>query len=94
MYFVYLLYSQKDYKFYTGYTNDLERRFQEHQNGLNISTKHRRPLELVYYEAYLEKQDAEGREKFLKGGSGKKYLKKQLKIWMEKNIKKEEMGIV
>lgn len=85
MFFVYILFSQKDHKFYTGFTSDVERRLEEHNQGKNISTKNRRPLDLVYYEAYCEEMDARGREAFLKSGSGKKYLKKQLKVWLDKN---------
>jgi putative endonuclease len=85
MYFVYILHSEKDNKLYTGFTNDIKRRLEEHNGGKVASTKNRRPLKLIYYEAYLEKTDAENREIFLKSGSGKRYLKKQLKIFFEKN---------
>jgi putative endonuclease len=83
MYYVYLLMSQQDQGFYIGYTTDIRRRFQEHQNGEALVTKHRRPLDLIYYEAYLDKRDAVGREKFLKSGSGYRYIKKQLKFFLE-----------
>ena len=85
MYYVYILCSQKDNNLYTGYTNDIKRRLAEHNGGKVESTKSRRPLKLIYYEAYIEKTDAENREIFLKSGSGKRYLKKQLKIYFEKN---------
>jgi putative endonuclease len=51
---------------YIGCTNDLKRRFEEHNSGLNRSTKGRRPFELLYYEAYRAKQDALHREEMLK----------------------------
>ena len=89
MFYVYILFSQKDQKFYTGFTSDIERRVEEHNQGKNISTKNRRPLELVCYEAYREEMDARGRETFLKSGSGKRYLKKQLKFWFENNAQPE-----
>ncbi|MBI5198421.1 MAG: GIY-YIG nuclease family protein [Nitrospirae bacterium] len=85
MYYVYILHSQKDGKLYTGYTNNINRRIAEHNEGKVESTKNRRPLRLIYYEAYLEKADAENREIFLKSGSGKRYIKKQLCIYFEKN---------
>ncbi|MDH5767762.1 MAG: GIY-YIG nuclease family protein [Nitrospirota bacterium] len=85
MYYVYILHSQQDNKFYTGYTNNLQRRIEEHEAGNVESTKNRRPLKLIYYEAYTEKEDAQNREVFLKSGSGKRYLKKQLRIYFEKN---------
>jgi hypothetical protein len=46
------------------------------KRGESQSTKGRRPWTLIYYEAYLEMQDAEGREKFLKSGTGRDFLKK------------------
>ena len=79
MYFVYVLHSLKDGKFYIGFTTDLDKRLARHFQGEAEATKNRLPLRLVYYEAYCNKKDAKGREKFLKGGSGHKYLKKQLK---------------
>lgn len=66
MYYLYVLKSQKDGKGYIGSTNDLKRRLSERQNGLVVSTKARRPLKLVYYEAYCSESDARRREKNLK----------------------------
>lgn len=82
MYYVYILYSLKDNQLYTGYTGNLKRRLKEHISGWEKSTKYRLPLKLIYYEAYINKQDAKGREIFLKSGSGKRYLKKQLKNYL------------
>ena len=79
MYFVYVLLSMKDFKVYIGFTQNIEKRIAEHMMGKVAATKHRLPLQLIYYEAYLEIKDSKGREKFLKGGSGHKYLNKQLK---------------
>lgn len=66
MFFVYILKSQKDKELYLGFTNDLRKRFKEHNLGLVASTKSRKPFELVYYEAYRYKQDATEREHNLK----------------------------
>jgi len=66
MFHVYLLKSSKDDGFYIGCTEDLERRMREHQEGMVDSTKDRRPHVLVYYEAYLEKESAQLRERNLK----------------------------
>jgi putative endonuclease len=66
MYYVYILKSKKDSKHYIGYTNDLRRRLDEHNNGKSKSTKHRIPFELIYYEAYAIKSSAIRREKKLK----------------------------
>ena len=66
MYYVYLLRSIKDSRYYIGYTNDLRRRFLEHNTGQSKSTKHRGPFELLYYEAYPNQKSAMNREQRLK----------------------------
>ena len=78
MYYTYILYSQKDKKLYIGYSTDLIKRIKEHQNGMATATKNRRPLTLIYYEACLNETDALSREKSLKTGYGRKYLKNRL----------------
>lgn len=79
MYYVYVLLSQKDGKFYTGCTNDLRARFKQHQNGEVSSTKNRGPFEVIYYEVSTNKLDAYSRERYLKTGMGKRYLKNRIK---------------
>jgi putative endonuclease len=79
MYFVYVLLSKKDHRWYTGYTSDLKKRFAEHNKGYNESTSKRGPFELIYYEASLDERDAKAREKFLKSGMGKRYIRNRLK---------------
>ena len=66
MFYTYLLKSLKDDELYIGYTNNLKRRFQEHNLGKSKSTKSRKPFKLIYYEAYLSKDDAQKRERNLK----------------------------
>ncbi len=78
-YYVYVLQSEKDYNFYTGYTNDLKRRINEHNSGAVSSTKKRIPLKLIYWEGCLNQQDATKREKYLKTAWGKRYIKNRLK---------------
>jgi putative endonuclease len=78
MYYVYILRSEVDKNFYVGYSSDLRKRFEQHNNGLVTSTKNRRPLTLVYYEACLNQQDATHREKYLKTSWGKRYIKTRL----------------
>lgn len=78
MFYVYVLLSERDSKLYIGYCNDLKQRIKKHLNGFVSSTKNRRPLKLVYYEAYKEGSDAKRREKYLKGGNGHAGLKIQL----------------
>ena len=81
MYFVYVLHSEKDGKLYTGYTQDLELRFEQHSKGYVESTKNRRPFKLIYYEACLIQADALKREKYLKTHYGKMFLKNRLKSY-------------
>ena len=83
MFFVYVLHSKKDNNLYIGYSEDVHKRVTEHHAACVDATKHRRPLELIYYEAYIKQADALGREKFLKSGSGHRYLKKQLVSYYE-----------
>jgi putative endonuclease len=66
MYYIYLLKSKEDRDLYIGFTNNLQRRFQEHNNGLVTSTKLRRPFELAYFEGYKSEKDARHRENNLK----------------------------
>lgn len=80
MYFyIYILQSEKDGMFYTGYTSDLEERLRQHNSGQVNSTKNRKPLKLVYFEGCLNQQDATHREKYLKTSWGKRYIKERLK---------------
>ncbi|RJQ26537.1 GIY-YIG nuclease family protein [Candidatus Parcubacteria bacterium] len=85
MFYVYILLSKRNNKFYIGFTKDLKRRRKEHSNGLVESTKNRRPLLLIYYEAYLKTEDAQAREKFFKTTKGKMQLRKQLNNSLSEN---------
>ncbi|MFH1656226.1 MAG: GIY-YIG nuclease family protein [Candidatus Nealsonbacteria bacterium] len=78
MYYVYVLKSLKDNKLYIGHTNDLRKRFKEHNTGLVNATKSRKPLKLLYYEACNILEDAIKREKSFKTGFGRAYLKRRL----------------
>ncbi|HEC66537.1 MAG TPA: GIY-YIG nuclease family protein [bacterium] len=88
MYYVYVLRSYKDGRFYTGYTADLKRRVEEHQSGISKSTSFRLPVELVYYESSLNIKDAMRREKYLKTTWGKRYIRNRIKEYLRdiKNI--------
>jgi putative endonuclease len=87
MFYVYVLKSLRDNLLYTGSTNDLQRRFKEHNSGLIESTKHRRPFNLIYYEACIDEKDARIREKYLKTGMGKRFVYNRLKKYFN-NTKK------
>ena len=82
MHYVYVLLSLKDNRFYTGYTEDMKQRLGEHRLGKVTSTRSRRPLELVYYEACLDQGDALHRERYLKTTWGKRYLRTRLKSYL------------
>ena len=72
----------QDEKFYVGFTKDLKLRFEQHNGGLVESTKKRKPLTLIYYEACLNQNDAVRREKYLKSYHGKMFLKRRLKSYL------------
>ena len=73
-YTVYVLRSIRDGKRYVGFTNNLNRRIQEHNKGKVASTRKRVPLKLVRKEYFKTKQEAQVREMFLKTGKGRKWL--------------------
>ena len=77
-YYTYILKSKKDSKIYTGYTQDLRKRLNQHNKGLSTYTKGRGPFILIYYEGCLLESKARSRELFLKSGMGKRYLKNRL----------------
>jgi len=81
-YYVYVLQSEKDYKFYVGYTNNIKRRLTDHNNGKVTSTKKRIPLKLVYWEGCLSQADSTKREKYLKTAWGKRYIKNRLNDYL------------
>ena len=81
MFITYVLKSKKDGRLYSGFTKDLKLRFEQHQQGLVKSTKDRRPLILIYYEACLDQTDVTKREKYFKSFYGKMFLKKRLKSY-------------
>ena len=83
MHYTYVLYSEKDGEWYTGATSDLKSRVREHAEGLVRSTQHRRPVALVYYEGCLHRDDAYRRERYLKTGRGKRYLRQRLARWRQ-----------
>ncbi len=81
-YYIYILKSEKDGLFYTGYTKDLRNRLNQHNNGEVQSTKNRRPLSLIYFEGCLNQKDATHREKYLKTSWGKRYVKSRMKNYL------------
>jgi putative endonuclease len=84
VFYVYVLQSETDAGWYIGFSTDLRRRLKEHQEGKSFATSYRGPWRLFYYESYLEEADALGREKYLKSGGGRRFLKAQLKHHLKK----------
>jgi len=84
MFFTYVL-QCKNTNLYVGYSNDLKERLNHHNCGKVFSTKNKLPVELIYYEACKNQFDALKREKYLKSGPGKKFLKNRLKRYLNQN---------
>jgi putative endonuclease len=82
VYYTYVLKSEADKEFYSGFTKNLKLRFEQHCKGKVESTKDRRPLNLIYYEACLKEEDALKRERYFKTYNGKRFLHKRLKSYL------------
>ena len=88
MHYMYVLRSVSDAGLYIGYSANLRRRFAQHNEGSAFATS-RGLWELIYYEAYIEQAGALGREKYLKSGAGRRFLKSQLRHYLIKNPLRE-----
>ncbi|MCF6180685.1 GIY-YIG nuclease family protein [Lutibacter sp.] len=75
MFYVYVLYSKKHNRKYTGMTIDIERRLKEHNTKQNKSTKAYAPWEVIFKEAFKTRLEAREREKYLKSGVGREFIK-------------------
>lgn len=78
-FYTYVLLSRVDREHYIGYTNDLRRRLKEHRESKSFATRYRLPMDLIYYESCLVKDDAKQREKYLKSTPGRQFLAKRLR---------------
>ncbi len=85
MFYVYILYSTKLRKKYIGYTEDLRNRVEQHNSGKVTFTAKGRPWQLIYYQAFVSKLDAQEEERFLKSGKGRERLKILLKHTLQEN---------
>lgn len=86
MFYTYVLYSLIDRGFYKGYSKNVDKRLIQHNNGEVKSTKYRRPMKLIYFEACLDARDARRRERYFKTHYGRMFLAKRLKEYL-KSIK-------
>lgn len=77
MYFVYVIRSEKDGRFYVGPSENVEKRVEQHNKGMTFSTKGFRPWKLFFVESYNTKIEAREREKYLKSGIGKEMIKQK-----------------
>ena len=75
MFYVYVLHSLEDHGLYFGFSTNLKKRIAEHEDGASFATKFRGPLKLIYYEACIDRHDAEGRERYLKSGGRRRFLR-------------------
>ncbi|MBU2539872.1 GIY-YIG nuclease family protein [Patescibacteria group bacterium] len=75
MYYVYVLKSDKNGRFYIGSTNNIQRRLLEHNTGKSRYTKSTIPFRLIYKEIYETRKEAVKRERALKSGQGRQSLK-------------------
>ena len=78
-FYTYVLVCEKTGTFYTGATGDLRKRLEQHRNGEVFFTRNRGSIQLVYYEACLNRDDAFRRERYLKTGMGKRFIKNRIK---------------
>ena len=83
--YVYILQSKEYKEYYIGCTKNLQKRLQEHNQGKTQSTKRYVPWRLIYYEACLDKKDAERREKYFKTSQGRRFFKRRIKEYLFNN---------
>jgi len=79
MNYFYVLQFRKNKKLYYGFTDDLKRRISEHRRGESDFTSRNGQFDLIFYEAYINKKDAQAAEKYFKSGHGREVLKGKLK---------------
>ena len=93
MFYTYVLKSNKDGKLYTGSAKNLQLRFGQHIKGEVRSTKYRRPLKIIYYEACVKEDDARRREKVLKSYRGKMFIRNRLKSYFTGSSEKDMSNV-
>ena len=81
--YVYVLINSKTKRKYIGYTNDIEKRTHQHINNQRCKFTHKfGPFQLIFFEAYLNEQDARNAEVFFKSGYGREVLRDKLKNYL------------
>lgn len=84
--YVYILQSQKNKQWYIGSTNNYKKRISSHNQGKNKATKPYLPWKLIYLEVSLNRDDVRAREKYLKSGMGRRYLKNRMKFFFSQDL--------
>jgi len=79
-FYIYIIRSEEG-NHYTGHTLDLQRRLTAHNSGLSHSTKHGHNWKLIHTEVYITRAEAMKREKWLKSGVGREWIKKNIAGW-------------
>ncbi len=87
MYFVYILYSEKDKNLYVGCTSDVNERLKRHNSGQVLATKFRQPLVCIHTEKFDSKEEAFNRERFLKTLWSARFKNKIKKEYLNKQSK-------
>lgn len=87
MYYFYVLRFITNGKFYYGYTENLKKRIIEHKSKHSSFTSKNGAFDLIFYEAFLNKKDAQDAERYFKSGHGREVLKTKLKNYLEGIIK-------
>ena len=77
MFYIYALKSRAKNYIYIGLTNNLQRRVKEHNSGKEKTTRSYNPFELIYSEEFKTRTEARNREKYLKSGCGKEWIKQK-----------------
>jgi putative endonuclease len=77
-YYVYIIKSDKTGKTYTGFTENLNERINQHNAGISKYTKDKGPWQLIWFAAFNDKEKALTFEKYLKSGSGYAFARKRL----------------
>ena len=84
--YVYVLKSKKVRRWYIGSTYNMQKRILAHNAEKNQSTRHGAPWRIIYCEVSLHRDDARAREKYLKSGMGRRYLKNRLKSFLHEDF--------
>jgi putative endonuclease len=81
-FYVYILQSKKDFSYYIGQCDNLDKRMSKHSDGLSKYTSGKRPLRLVYFESYATRSESIKRERQIKCMKSNQYLNRLISNWL------------